>query len=574
MECGSRKRCLRMSKIDTLLKQGPLLFDGAMHSYQGSQTSKEVLKDYIDAGAMAIKTNTFSCSSSSLPWNEIEQKIEFEIEQAKEAAHEETLIFANIGPCPQEDDAFSIYKKQVDLFLKHGINAFLFETISSLNGIEAISDHIHQIALEAFVLVSFAIHENGISDQGETIQSLYDALAQSSIDAIGMNCRVGPKHMLELLKTLVRCDKPLYISPNAGYPTVLGWNVYYNGSPAYFAKMMKEIRLLGVEMIGGCCGTTPAHIAAMKEAILLLPSYIPYHNPRTIQNDHPRSGKDWRNTIAIELDPPKNDQLDAFMKGVYAFQKEGVDLITLADCPVGRTRADSSLLACKIKKETGIDPLPHITCRDRNLNAIKALLLGLSAQEIHQVLFVTGDPLPSDTIEEVKAVYHFNSRKLMKAVHQMNELSSPMALFGALNINAHNFDQQLVLAKEKEANGAIGFLTQPIHSWEGLQNLKKAKEHLNGVILAGIYPIVSYKNALFLSNEISGMRIDARIVEMYKDKDRKEGEQIAIQISKAIMKEALPYCDGFYLMTPFQRIEMMLPLIQEAKDLLKKTGTN
>lgn len=160
----------------------------------------------------------------------------------------------------------------------------------------------------------------------------------------------------------------------------------------------------------------------------------------------------------------------------------------------------------------------------------------------------------------------------MKAVHQMNELSSPMALFGALNINAHNFDQQLVLAKEKEANGAIGFLTQPIHSWEGLQNLKKAKEHLNGVILAGIYPIVSYKNALFLSNEISGMRIDARIVEMYKDKDRKEGEQIAIQISKAIMKEALPYCDGFYLMTPFQRIEMMLPLIQEAKDLLKKNG--
>ena len=147
MECGSRKRCLRMSKIDTLLKQGPLLFDGAMHSYQGSQTSKEVLKDYIDAGAMAIKTNTFSCSSSSLPWNEIEQKIEFEIEQAKEAAHEETLIFANIGPCPQEDDAFSIYKKQVDLFLKHGINAFLFETISSLNGIEAISDHIHQMAL-------------------------------------------------------------------------------------------------------------------------------------------------------------------------------------------------------------------------------------------------------------------------------------------------------------------------------------------------------------------------------------------------------------------------------------------
>lgn len=560
-----------MHKLLAHLKSGPLLFDGAMHTYQEQKDSYVVYQEYAAAGAQAIKTNTFLLSSQlSGQSDEGLEQIEIEVEKARSALPESIFLFADIGPCLPDQDTFSIYKKQVDRYLALSLDCFLFETMTDLNSLAKISSYIHEKKRDAFVLVSFAIDESGLSEQGFSMQFLYDSIVDEEIDGVGFNCRIGPKHMLEQIKKLARTNKPLFIAPNAGYPTILGWRVHYNGSAQYFAQTMKEIRLLGVEMLGGCCGTSPEHIRQLNKVLQELPALIPYPLPTFDKHRVQRPKKRWKHLIAIELDPPKNDQLETFMQGVQAFQEEGVDLITIADCPIGRPRADSSLLASKIKRETGLDPLPHITCRDRNLNAIKALLLGLSAENIHQVLFVTGDPLPKDSVEEIKAVYHFNSRKLIKSVSEMDVFSSPFSIFAALNLNAYNFSQQLRLAKEKEKNGAIGFLCQPIHSKEGLNNLKRAKEELNGLILAGIYPIVSYKNAQFLANEITGMLIDSQIIDLYQDKSREECEKISQEVSKKIMKECLPYCDGFYLMTPFQRIDLMRPLIQEAKRLLNQ----
>lgn len=558
-----------MHKIMAHLQSGPLLFDGAMHTYKAEKDSSAVYQEYVAAGAQAIKTNTFLLSSQLGEQGEkaLEQ-IATEVEKARASLPSSLFLFADIGPCLPDQEAFSIYQKQVDRYLQLGVDCFLFETMPDLNALAAISGYIHEKNENAFVLASFAIDEAGVSEQGYSMQFLYDSIIEE-VDGVGFNCRIGPKHMLEQIKTLSRKDKPLFIAPNAGYPTILGWRVHYNGSAQYFAQTMKEIRLLGVEILGGCCGTSPEHIAQLHQVLQELPAFIPYASSSLPKPSWSKPEKRWEHLIAIELDPPKNDQLETFMQGVKTFQEEGVDLLTIADCPIGRPRADSSLLASKIKRETGLEPLPHITCRDRNLNAIKALLLGLSAENIHQVLFVTGDPLPKDSLEEIKAVYHFNSRKLIKSVSEMDTFSTPFAMFAALNINAYNFSQQLKLAKEKEKNGAIGFLCQPIHSLEGLNNLKRAKEELNGLILAGIYPIVSYKNAQFLANEITGMRIDPQIIDLYKGKSREESEKISAQISKKIMQECLPYCDGFYLMTPFQRIELMRPLIQEAKRLLK-----
>ena len=241
--------------------------------------------------------------------------------------------------------------------------------------------------------------------------------------------------------------------------------------------------------------------------------------------------------------------------------------MTIADCPIGRPRADSSLLACKIRRELGVEPLPHMTCRDRNLNATKALLLGLSIEGVHNVLLVTGDPIPTEDRAEVKTVFNFNSRKLARYVADLNEhtLSTPFRTYGALNLNAKNFAMQLKMAQEKEANGISGFLTQPVLSREALDNLKLAREILHSKILAGIYPVVSHRNACFLNNEIAGMRVCDEIIALYEGKEREEAEALAVTISAEIAKQIAPYSDGVYLMTPFKRVALMIRILGEIR---------
>lgn len=276
-----------------------------------------------------------------------------------------------------------------------------------------------------------------------------------------------------------------------------------------------------------------------------------------------------RRVIAVELDPPVDDDIGFFLEGVRTLADAGADAVTIADCPIGRPRADSCLLACKIRRELGVEPLPHMTCRDRNLNATKALLLGLSIENVHNVLLVTGDPIPSEDRDEVKSVFNFNSRRLASYVSTLNEtvLRTPFRIFGALNVNARNFDAQLEAAREKERNGVTGFLTQPVLSREALENLKTAREALRGKILGGIYPVVSYKNACFLNNEIAGMNISEDITALYRDKSREEAEDVAAAVSVRIARELAPYTDGLYLMTPFKRVALMTRILREVRDL-------
>ena len=271
-----------------------------------------------------------------------------------------------------------------------------------------------------------------------------------------------------------------------------------------------------------------------------------------------------KRVIAVEFDPPVDDNVGYFLDAVKTLRDCGADAVTLADCPIGRPRADSSLLACKVKRELGMEPLPHMTCRDRNLNATKALLLGLSMEGVHNVLLVTGDPIPTEERDEVKSVFNFNSRKLARYVTSLNStvLTSPFRVFGALDLNAKNFDIELRRAQEKEENGVVGFLTQPVLSAEALENLKRARETLQGKLLGGIFPVVSHRNACFLNNEISGMRVCDEIIDLYAGKDRDEAEALAVTISTRIAQEITPYTDGLYIMTPFRRVELIKKIIE------------
>ena len=347
----------------------------------------------------------------------------------------------------------------------------------------------------------------------------------------------------------------------------------FQGTPDYFGQKLAEIHQAGASIVGGCCGTTPAHIAGAAKALAAPRRTVfpvrtggaPEPRPAASANTLAEKLDGGRRVVAVELDPPVDDGIAFFLEGVKRLRDAGADAVTIADCPIGRPRADSSLLACKLKRELGVEPLPHMTCRDRNLNATKALLLGLSIEGVHNVLLVTGDPIPSEDRDEVKSVFNFNSRRLAAYVSGLNEnvLRTPFRIFGALNVNAKNFAAQLSVAREKEACGVSGFLTQPVLSREALENLKLARQTLRGKILGGIYPVVSHKNACFLNNESAGMRICEEITALYEGRDREEAEAVAVAVSARIAGEIAPYTDGLYLMTPFKRVALMERILRE-----------
>ena len=274
-----------------------------------------------------------------------------------------------------------------------------------------------------------------------------------------------------------------------------------------------------------------------------------------------------RRPFAVELDSPADGNISRFMAGARELRDGGADLITVADSPFARARMDACLTVCKLRRELGIDVMPHITCRDRNLIATQALLMGLSAEDVGKVLLVTGDPIPKDSRGEVKNVYHFNSRTLIAFVNSLNEATQqpPFRIFAALNVNANSFPIQLDLARRKEDNGAVGFLTQPVFTDEALDNLRLARETLKGRLLGGIMPIVSHRNALFLNSEVAGIRIDAETVSRYEGLDRAGAEELALELSCSMARRMRDFVDGYFLITPFSRTALMVRIMEQLR---------
>ena len=435
-----------------------------------------------------------------------------------------------------------------------------------------------QTVPEAFVLVSFAVLPDGYTREGRYCAELVRRMAQSGVvDAVGLNCVSAPGAMRVLVQQLGDAGLPLSVMPNAGYPVVARAQVRYQGKPEYFARELSRLAAEGVRILGGCCGTTPQHIAALRTALDALPETLPAApaakpaeaaKPVVEMDDaFLRKLRAGQRVIAVELDSPKDADLTAYLEGARRLQAAGADLLTVADCPIARARMDSSLVACRVHRELGMNVLPHMTCRDRNLNATKALLLGLYAEGVREVLAITGDPIPTAERDEVKNVYQFNSRKLAQYIVSLagegREMPSPITVFGALNLNARNFEVELRRAAEKLENGMSGFLTQPVLSAQAVENLKKARETLGeqAKILAGILPVVSQRNAIFMENEVNGIHVDEAIIQKFEGLDRAAGEELGLEVSVQAAKAAAPYADGFYLMTPFNRVALMERLI-------------
>ena len=589
-----------MIDVRAHLARKPLLFDGGMGTYYKAKPGTEceqgnlldpagvrkVHREYLAAGAEAIKTNTFGlprmAAARQPDWQALARA---GWKLAAEAAVETgAAVFADLGPAPDTEaaPAGSIYTAVARCFVEQGAKNFLFETLSSDAGVLEAVQAVKAQVPDAFVLVSFAVLPDGYTREGMYSKDLVRRMTESGIvDAVGFNCVSAPGAMRTLVQQLGSTALPLSVMPNAGYPVVTRTQVKYQGKPEYFAKELARIAAEGVRILGGCCGTTPAHIAALRAALNSLPAVkkaapaVQVSTPEapTVEKDDAflRKLNAGKKVIAIELDSPKDADLTNYLAGAKRLQAAGADLLTIADCPIARARMDSSLVACRVHRELGLCTLPHMTCRDRNLNATKALLLGLYAEGVREVLAITGDPIPTAERDEVKNVYQFNSRKLAQYIVSLagegREMPSPMTVFGALNLNARNFEVELRRAGEKLENGMSGFLTQPVLSEQAVENLRRTRETLGerAKILAGIMPVVSQRNAIFMENEVNGIHVAEDIMEAFAGLDREQGEALGLEISLKMAREALPYADGFYLMTPFNRVALMERLIARLK---------
>ena len=578
------------------LTRGALLFDGATGTYARTipgwpegpveraclTAPQQVLslhRAYLEAGCEAIKTNTFAAHVGLAAQDRAQQcaMAEAAMEIACRAAENRAFVFADIGPAPAGADAAQAYMALADDFLSIGADCFLLETMPSAAGLAEAAAHIKAKNPQAFIAVSFAADPDGFTRAGEMAAALIAQMeACPDVDAVGLNCICGAYHMRRLLEGLPTTDKLLLAMPNAGYPHVIDGRTYYDSDPVYYAQQVAACASLGARLIGGCCGTTPEHMKQIAQRMAGQRS-APEQEKEPAQPESERRCKSrvaqklarGERVMLVELDPPRDSGISGFLAGARALAQGGADAVTIADCPIGRARMDSSLLACKLSRELGIEALPHMTCRDRNVNATKALLLGLSMEGVHNVLAVTGDPVPTSDRGSVKSVFQFNSRVLARFVRSLSQTgeTEPFFLCGALNINAVNFESELERAKDKEACGIEAFLTQPVLSERAAQNLSLARKTLSGRILGGLFPVVSCNNARFLSSEVAGISVDERVIAAYEGLDRAQGEDLAVRLCTQAAKRIAPDVDGYYIMTPFQRVQLVCRVMEALKKL-------
>ena len=383
--------------------------------------------------------------------------------------------------------------------------------------------------------------------------------------------------------------------PNCGYPQIVRGHAVYSDSVSYFGEKAEDLAGLGVGILGGCCGTTPEYICEIAERLrdrgqkkypgirLAVGKKIkkagsgdkkPEQNSPDVNENNRKPLKERlrENTfrqklekgepvIAVELDPPFDAQMEKLMSGARALTDTFADIITIADSPLARSRADALLTAVKIQQETGIPVMPHLACRDRNRIALRSGILGAYINDVRNMLIVTGDPVGREEREFTKSVFDFNSIKLMEFLQSLNEelfADEPFCYGGALNQNGARVDKIAERMKRKMDAGCKFFLTQPVYSEEEIEKLAFLQKETGAKILIGIMPLVSYRNALFIKNEMPGIHVPDEVLARYNpEESREEWEQTALSISGQVISMGKDVGAGYYFMTPFHRISLI-----------------
>ena len=594
-----------MKLKELLRRQKTILTDGAMGTYFSALTGldtnlcesynltnpdviRRIHRDYLQAGAMLLRTNTFSANSYALHTSreELRAILSAGYHIARECAGEQAVVCADCSivydASLSSSELLEEYRFIADTFLTCGAETFLFETLPELQAALPAIDYILSVKPDAEIIVSFTLLPDGKTRSGYSVLSLLQDLRQhsSKLTMAGLNCGCGASQLFPHAASFfsyIQSELNLYtcVMPNAGYPTLEHNRTVFSATPGYFAQQTARFTACGVSAIGGCCGTDPAYIRLLgsllsgtpadREPLMPLPAAKPVRAPfSTKLHDKPF-------ILAAELDPPNNADISRLVNAARMLKTSGVDIITISDSPLGHARMDSVLCSAKIRREADIEVLPHICCRDKNLNSLRSILLGAHCEGIRAVLAVTGDPISEADRGVVKPVFNIDSTRLMQLISRLNDdtfAEAPLCVGGAFDPASRKLPHSLHRLEKKIGSGADFVLTQPVFSDDAIPALKAARE--KGVkILAGIMPMISYRNACFMKNEVPGMNIPDELVERFRpDMTREEAAAVGVSIAAEIARQIRPYADGFYFITPFNRAEIICTVIREIGDIL------
>jgi homocysteine S-methyltransferase len=557
---------------------------------------------YLDAGAEVLTTNSYGANRAKLmKFGLAEQTAainEAAVKLAREAAGESAMVAASIGPVgelPSFLDPLEILSEQVSVLAKAAPDFLMFETLASLADLDLALKAAASSADGVPFALSFALDEKAQTAKGEPFSFILKRIAASPVQpvAIGLNCCSGPGAMLHALETVLPLiDKklPLIAQPNAGSPRSVDNRMLYMCSPEYFTTYAMRYVQLGVRGIGGCCGTSPEHIADMARSVSPLAKHarvveiapsapsVPLQDPVPTAKKSSfaaklASGK-WVN--AVEIVPPQGYLLDATIAKANLCAEAGFDVINIPDGPRASSRVSTIVTAIKIQQEVGIETVLHCCCRDKNVIGIQADLLGCAAMGIHNILFITGDPPKLGDYPFASGVFDLDSIAAVKVQAALNrgvdfggksigEQTAAFCLVGA-DPNAIDMERELRRTREKIAAGAEAVVTQPVFdSAPLLRFIESVPELADGSVpvIAGIWPLASLRNAEFMKNEVPGVVVpDSVMVRMARPETREEQRLEGIAIAREAVDAIRSAVRGIHVSAPFGNIATAIAVMK------------
>lgn len=604
-----------MSQLLDKLKSNILVADGAIGTIlysEGLDTCPEaynlnhpdkverIHRTYIEAGADIIQTNTYGANFEKLKVFGLEHRVkdihQAAVQIAKKAANDDTFILGTVGGfrgIKQEDLELSSIQYhteiQVETLVNAGVDGILFETyydLQELTNIIKATKSKYDIPIIAQLT---ALNTNYLRDGTEINQALQQVTA-SGADVVGLNCHHGPHHMQQSFSH-IELPEGAYLScyPNASLLDIENSQFKYSDNASYFGKVAEQLINEGVRLIGGCCGTTPEHIQYIKSSVaglnpvtkkdvIPITKYI-NNTEKEPKKQNLKSKVENRPTIIVELDTPKHLDTETFFRNIKKLDDAKIDAVTLADNSLATVRISNVAAASIIKQRYDIEPLVHITCRDRNLIGLQSHLLGLSLLDINEILTITGDPSKIGHLPGATNVYDVNSKGLTEIVLRFNQgintdgdalkTKTNFNIAGAFDPNVRKLDGAVRRLEKKLESGMHYFITQPVYSKEKIKEVYEATKHLDVPFFIGIMPVTSYNNALFLHNEVPGIKLSETILEQFeavKD-DKAKTKALSLKLSKELIDTVHEYFNGLYLITPFQKVDYTLELANYSKTI-------
>lgn len=603
------------------LKQSPLVFDGAMGteiydrgvfiqacydelSVSNPRLIRQIHTDYIEAGAQVIETNTFGANPIKLKTfglaertaeiNRAGVKLAREAEMASGA---EVFVAGAVGPCTESNQRMPVafapeveaaFRIQMEALAAGGVDLFLLETFSDLNELLLAA----RVAKEfgGPVLASFALTQRGETALGTRAESMTSALDEDpNVDVVGINCGTGPSGVFDALQSVLPfTGKPVVVMPNAGYPREISGRVLYMTSPEYFTEYAKKYIESGVRGVGGCCGTTPAHIRMMSRAVRSL-SGVKRHvevKPRVrtetaVQVVPPERKSRFaakllsgEKVTSVELLPPRSSNMTAFLAKARRCAEAGIDAINIPDGPRASARVSPMIAALTVHREVGIEPILHYCCRDRNLIGMQSDLLGGYAACLANFLIITGDPPKLGEYPDATGVFDVDSIGLVQIASNLNNgvdiggnpIDPPTGIFIGVGANPCAVDMEREIERycRKIDAGAEFAITQPVFDVDALLRFLDRVEGYRRTIpvLAGVFPLISYKNAEFMNNEVPGVVVPKAVLErMAKCATREDAEKAGIDIARGIVAKIRDRVSGFQVSAPLGRVETALAVL-------------